>query len=121
MNLDRRRFLQVGALGVAAAVVQSCSAEQNRPLDQPSLIATLGPERVQQLGVLYLSQTPGENSANVLRAAIEQARGSRLLAKSIDDIVRDDFATDRTVVVDGWLLSVTEARQAALLSLRHRQ
>jgi hypothetical protein len=36
---------------------------------------------------------------------------------SIDDQIRDDFTAGRTVVVDGWVLSVTEARQAALFSL----
>jgi len=35
---------------------------------------------------------------------------------SIDDRIRDDFGAGRTVVVDGWLLSVTEARQCALYS-----
>jgi hypothetical protein len=40
-----------------------------------------------------------------------------LLEKSIDDTVHEDFAAGRTVVVDGWVLSVTEARQCALFSL----
>jgi hypothetical protein len=36
---------------------------------------------------------------------------------SLDGLVRYDFAHGRTVVVDGWVLSVTEARQCALFSL----
>ena len=121
MNLDRRRFLQVSAVGVAAAIVQGCSDERDHPLDQPLLIATLGPERVVQLGVRYRAQTPTENTAESLRAAIEKGRASRLLTKSINDVVHDDFENGRTVLVDGWVLSVTEARQAALLSLSHRE
>lgn len=121
MNLDRRRFLQVSAVGVVAAVVQTCRDERDRPLDQPLLIATLGPERVAQLGVRYRARTPAENNADALRVAIEKARGSRLLAKPVDDVVQDDFANGRTVLVDGWVLSITEARQAALLSLSHRE
>jgi hypothetical protein len=39
------------------------------------------------------------------------------LQKSIDDTVHEDFASGRTVVVDGWVLAVTEARQCALFSL----
>lgn len=31
--------------------------------------------------------------------------------------VRDDFAKGRTVILDGWVLSVTEARQCALFSI----
>ena len=33
------------------------------------------------------------------------------------DQVRDDFANGRTVLVNGWVLAVTEARQCALFSL----
>jgi hypothetical protein len=120
MKLDRRGFLQVSALGLAAAIVQACKDERGRALDQPALIATLGADRVLQLGVHYRAQTPAENNADTLRSAIEKARGSRLLGKSIDDTVRDDFAKGRTVLVDGWVLSVTEARQAALLSFTRR-
>ena len=121
MELNRRRFLQVGALGVIAAVADTvCSDNRDRPLDQPLLIATLGPERVAQLGARYRTQAPGENSVDALRAAIDKARGSGLLGKSVDDVVHDDFENGRTVLVDGWLLSVTEARQAALLSLSQR-
>jgi hypothetical protein len=35
----------------------------------------------------------------------------------MSDLVRGDFAHGRTVIVDGWILSVTEARQCALFSL----
>lgn len=121
MNLDRRSFLQVGALGVIAAVATTvCTRENDRSLDQPFLIATLGPERVRELGSHYRAQTPHESTAIALRSAIESGRGSRVFRKSIDDIVQDDFADGRTVLIDGWLLSVTEARQAALFSLSPR-
>jgi hypothetical protein len=36
---------------------------------------------------------------------------------TVSDLVRDDFAGGRTIVIDGWVLSVTEARQCALFSL----
>lgn len=120
MELERRRFLQVSALGVAAAIVQTCTAEHDRALDQPSLIATLGPERVRDIGARYRAQRPTENTAGALRAAIDNSRGSRLLSRSIDSTVRDDFENGRTVLVDGWVLSITEARQAALFSLSQR-
>ena len=37
--------------------------------------------------------------------------------QSIPHLVRDDFAHGRTVVIEGWVLAVTEARQCALFSL----
>jgi len=123
MTLDRRRFLQLSALGVVAAVADSACARSSdhadAALDRPQLLAMLGQERVRQLGDHYRAATPRENSADALRAAISNGQGPRipLLRKSIDDQVRDDFEAGRTVLVDGWILSVTEARQAALFSL----
>jgi hypothetical protein len=113
MAIDRRRFLQLSALGIAAVVADSGCARDSGALDQPQLLSMLGDDRVRQLGMHYRALTPAENSAETLRTAVSSALGKR----SIDDAVREDFATGRTVLVDGWVLSVTEARQAALVSL----
>jgi hypothetical protein len=123
MTVDRRRFLQLSALGVIASVTESaCSAadRDTAAADRPQLLAMLGPDRVRQLGAHYRAATPNENSADALRAAISNGHGFRsplISHGSLDDQIRDDFAAGRTVVVDGWVLSVTEARQAALFSL----
>ena len=125
MTLDRRRFLQLSALGIVAAVADSaCVASSDRAdadaVDRPQLLAMLGPERVRQLGAHYRASTPSENSADALRAALSSGHGSQsssIKSGSLDDQIRDDFAAERTVIVDGWVLSVTEARQAALFSL----
>lgn len=123
-TLDRRRFLQLSVLGVIATVADSaCSASDNRDdttVDHPALLAILGPERVRQLGARYRAATPNENTAQALRAAISSGRRLRMpfiRSASIDGQIRDDFEKGRIAVVDGWLLSVTEARQAALFSL----
>jgi hypothetical protein len=82
----------------------------------------LGPVKVGQIGQSYLAAVPSENSVVALRAAIAGARrqGFRLPWTGrtwIEDQVRDDFAAGRTVLVDRWVLSATEARQCALFSL----
>ena len=109
-GLDRRRFLQLTALAFAATIVDSgCSRAGDRgALDEPQLVEILGPERVRELGAHYRAAHPSENTDAALRAAISQGAASRY---------RDDFEAGRTVLVDGWVLSVTEARQAALFSL----
>jgi hypothetical protein len=124
MNFDRRRFLQLSALGIGVTVADSaCAASSDRPdpgADRPQLLAMLGPERVRQLGSHYRASTPAENSAQALRAALLRRHSVRIpfiKIGSLDDQIRDDFETGRTVVVDGWVLAVTEARQAALFSL----
>src|SRR4051812_43019689 len=121
--LDRRRFLQFSGLGIIGFFADSAcstSARDSAAFDRPQLLAMLGPDRVRELGAHYRAATPSENSAVRLRAAVSNGHRFRiplLGIGSIDDQIRDDFTAGRTVVVDGWLLSVTEARQAALFSL----
>ena len=123
MTLDRRRFLQLSALSIVATVADSACASSDRaetPPDGPQLLAMLGPDRVRQLGAHYRASTPNENSTETLRAALSSGHRLRIpfiKSASLDDRIRDDFAAGRTVVVDGWVLAVTEARQAALFSL----
>ena len=123
-TLDRRQFVKLAAsMTVAALATTACSRDDvtnTNALDRPQLLDMLGPARVRALGAHYRANVPSENSASALRDAIATQR-SRLhlpwFQKSIDDTVHDDFATGRTVVVDGWVLAVTEARQCALFSL----
>jgi nitrous oxide reductase len=71
MALDRRRFLQVSALGIAAGVTDlGCAEQSDAALDQPALLDMLGPQRVRELGVHYRAQTPGERDTETLRAKI---------------------------------------------------
>lgn len=119
MTLDRRHFLQLSALGIVGTFADiGCASQRDRPLilDQPYLIATLGPDRVRDLGAHYRAQTPLESSADALRGAITGNR-KRIFSQSLDKTIQDDFANGRVVIVDGWVLSLTEARQAALFSL----
>ena len=116
MALDRRRFLQLSALGVAATVAEVGCTRADTDLDRPQLLSMLGPDRVRQLGERYRLATPAENSADALRSALNR-RGVHLFGNSIDARIEDDFENGRTVIVDGWVLAVTEARQAALFSL----
>ena len=124
MTLDRRRFLQLSALGIVATLVDSaCAVSSDRAesaIDRPQLLAMLGPERVRELGAHYRASTPNENSADALRSALSTGPGPQnptIKNGPTDAQIRDDFAAGRTVMIDGWVLSVTEARQAALFSL----
>lgn len=106
---------------VAAVVVGGCVDRDARAFGQPDLIAALGPDAVRNLGRRYRASVPRESDAARLETAIRASRPwtARIgLTHPIADQVRDDFDAGRTVVVDGWLLSVTEARQCALYSAR---
>lgn len=124
MTLDRRRFFQVTAAGMAASLTNSACArdtgKDGQALATPALLEMLGAERVRQIGMEYRATVPNENTAAALRAAISSSQHKQFPwagRGSIENQIRDDFAAGRTVVVSGWVLSETEARQCALYSL----
>lgn len=124
MTLDRRHFLRLTATGIVASfagVACARDSDASSPaLAQPSLLGILGPERVREIGAKYRAAKPSENTDVALRDAISHSAGSHfpwISHPSIAERIRDDFAAGRTVVVSGWVLSETEARQCALYSL----
>src|SRR5213083_1538529 len=102
--MNRRDFLRISALGAAVLTV----AAREDAAAHPDLLSVLGPEPVRAIGAQYRRLVPAENDRIRLRAAILAPR------MSIVAMVRRDFDTGRTVLVNGWVLSATEARQCAL-------
>lgn len=88
----------------------------------PALVKALGEDAVRALGRRYASDTPAEGHRNALISAVERD-ASRLRpypwsdSPSLDTLITDDFANGHTVLADGWILSVNEARQCALFAL----
>ena len=124
MTLDRRRFLQLTAAGMVASVTSSAcgrdTGDDARALGEPPLLEMLGPERAREIGTRYRAVVPRESTEAALRAAISKSQYSTfpwIRRRLLDEQIRDDFAADRIVVVNGWVLSETEARLCALYSL----
>jgi hypothetical protein len=124
MTLDRRRFLQLAATGMVVGLTTSACArdttEDARGLGKPALLEMLGPERAREIGTQYRAAVPSENTAATLRDAISSSQHRHfpwIERQSIEEQIHDDFAAGRTVVVSGWVLSETEARQCALYSV----
>ena len=133
MAMDRRQFLRVTAAGavtglsvpVISAGARGADDRALRALAYPELLGVLGAERVHAIGVSYRDATPTERDVSALRTAIAIARtperaGGEHARLDSGALVARDFADERTVLVEGWLLSVTEARQCALFSLLGR-
>jgi hypothetical protein len=122
----RRRFI----VGLFAALA-SCSGLAfirpwggKKPVDPRNALLDLldDPRSAKAIGTAFLSTlAPSERSAQQLVAAI--CAGAALVAddlaspdlgRRIGDRVRREFAQAAMVQVDGWFLSVTEARLYAL-------
>src|SRR2546425_1216376 len=85
-----------------------------KALAQPDLLPLIGPQAVRKIGLRYRALVPSENEVHALYTAILAARP---WPPSIAGLVEQDFAVGRTMVLQGWVVSVTEARQSALFSL----
>jgi len=121
--MNRRRFLALTATVAAGMASSACaSGGDAAALGKPDLLVALGPDAVRRLGRRYRENVPRERDAPRIEAAITASRpwAARIGVShsTLSDQVRDDFEAGHTVVVDGWLLSVTEARQCALYSTR---
>jgi hypothetical protein len=85
------------------------------------------PDSAALLGRLYLDGNPREADAARLLTLIGASPGPALppvsaatneaLRARLEERIRNDFINGDTVAVDGWLLSITEARLCALVSL----
>jgi hypothetical protein len=130
----RRRFLRSLLLGMLAGASGACRYPGDGPgAGQPATPAWLGsiisaPESAGRLGRSYLANYPEEADADRLVAEIEAAvtaSGGTLSAVTDADrmtaalqrLVRAEFARDQVASVSGWVLSRTEARLYALVSL----
>ena len=119
--LDRRQFLSAAAGGAALTLmgarrVQYDTASDLHAISHPELLGALGANAVREIGEAYRTLVPAESD----RASLETALRAELRAadSSNADPVRADFAAGRVIVVRDWVLSVTEARQCALFSVK---
>ena len=69
------------------------------------------------LGLAY-RQISGENSPDSLVGLLDLEHIGPLSnrQKQLEEKIGEDFKQDQIIMIDGWLLSITEARQCALFS-----
>jgi len=122
VSWGRRRLLKfsgysllAGALGPvfghsAKTVTTAVGCDPHTPLT----------DSMRAIGEAYLNRYPAERSRSILLDAIQSRSGLVDLASSgstpaiLNRLVIEDFSTDDVVYLNGWALSRTEARLAAL-------
>ncbi len=125
---SRRSFLLsvvVGALAAAGCGEQDASRSAAAlPSWLPGAVGDV--DAAARIGRVYLSANPGEQNLDTLLAAIDTALSAdpgsresdaqRLLA-ALQRAVRSEYLRGESVNVQGWVLSITEARVYAVLAL----
>lgn len=117
--MKRRTFLSLTVTGAVSMSIPwaGCNSFGNDRNDRIKTLATPGflsqicdKATIDAIGTAYRAQANTEAQQDKL---IELLRSSKDLANDI----QDDFSSGRIVVIRGWVLSLTEARQCALYSL----
>lgn len=127
--MDRRSFLQLSAIGAVAITVPliHCRANPDNVLGFPGTLSSICDEKtIRELGQSYIQKYPSENKSSKLQDLlltgpdgneISSSADTDTLATFLDKKIRADFKNTNTVILKGWVLSLTEARQCALYSL----
>ena len=123
--MRRRRFLEITlaatiALTVSIARHLGVGRPEANAITIPGLLSILrDPQRIHDLGHTYRASHPEENDPDKLIGliAMDASVSQGGLMTKLDKKVREDFKDRNTVLLQGWILSRTEARQCALFSL----
>ena len=130
--MKRRTFILISgvsviALGIPWVSCRNRTSHLNSVLSRPQLLARICDEReLLEIGTLYRKQVPDEAGETQLVSLLLTDEAGKSISAStekssldpwLEQKIRNDFEADRTVIVKGWVLSITEARQCAAYSL----
>jgi len=126
--MRRRDFIQLSAFATAAIslpLLHSCSPSAGeQAMSQPIFLSRLFDENtIKEAGKAYLQKTPSENDDDKLvqlladNSSIANSTDEQAIHQYLNEKIEYDFETGKTVLVKGWVLAVTEARQCGLYSL----
>jgi hypothetical protein len=114
--MKRRDFILSVVAGVSVVSISTYyffgDVEYDHVIAQPKSLSLIwNVQHINAIGKQYREQVPGESSERTLVKLLNES------GAGLDEKINNDFETGRTVIVDGWILSETEARQCALASL----
>ena len=128
--MQRRSFIKLSLATTVALTHQACDTSPfkgNKAFYYPQvMMKCTDEENLGKIGTAYRCKVPSEQTEDQLLAALyRDAPGDLALLTNSQDIsnrlstrIKSDFNEQKTIVLEGWVLSVTEARQCALFSLR---
>lgn len=123
--MERRLFVKLSAftaMALTLPMVQGCSGSKEMAVAQPYLLSQLVDDKtINQAGQAYRKTHAAEDNkeklSQLLLGGKDAALGKGEIQAMLDKQVTADFKQGNTLVVKGWVMSVTEARQCALYSL----
>jgi hypothetical protein len=124
--MDREKFINIMSLcsiGIFIPLI-SCEGEINdfdRILSFPASISNIFDEdQIVEIGNVYLKQHSNVFSKSELQKEIlnhSNEANLEVIFYELSQKIKEDFRIGMTIVIEGWILSKTEAQQCALFSL----
>ncbi|MCB1896077.1 MAG: hypothetical protein H6945_20865 [Zoogloeaceae bacterium] len=121
--MSRRRFHALAGSGLLLLALRAVGASDATDALPPWLSA-IDRQAVEAIGAAYLAAHPDERDRAELRRRIERefvarrrTAGAQSAVSVLSALVRNEFREGRVVIVDGWMLSRSEARIYALAVL----
>jgi len=126
--MKRRKFILLTGLGISVIAIPTWyykyrDLEYDQLLTEPELLSYIWDgNTISEIGEIYREQFPDENSERQLVGLLSNINSSDTndWVDSLQQQITEDYKSDNTVMVGGWILSRTEARQCALFSLTHK-
>ncbi|MDP4260953.1 MAG: hypothetical protein Q8941_00365 [Bacteroidota bacterium] len=129
--MKRRTFILTAIAGAAIITIpvikyRCRDSITGDPLLRPDVLSRFcDKDTILEIGRQYMVQVPAEaRKEKLIELLLTSDKGEKLkssdeseISKWIEQKVQQDFQTERMVIVNGWILSATETRQCALLSL----
>lgn len=126
--MKRKDFIQLSAFATAAIsfpLLQSCNAPSpGEAMTGPDFLSRLFDEQtIRKTGESYLQRNPAEKDQSKLtrllagNGSIADSSDENAIHLYLEERIKKDFDEGNTVMLNGWVLSVTEARQCALFTL----
>ncbi len=128
--MKRRTFILASGIAIVTIPVISYTwsyLNQHDTLSYPDELGRFCDEKsIREIGTKYLSLAPLENKKEKLaELLLTDYSGEKLkisdrsnIIKLLDKKIYKDFSEYKTIIIDGWVISITEARQCALYSLK---
>jgi hypothetical protein len=123
--MERRLFVKLSAftaLALTLPLVQSCNGSKEMATAQPFLFSHLVDDKtISEAGLAYRNTHTAEDNKDKLSQLLLSGKDATLgkdeIETLLDKQVTADFKKGDTLVVKGWVMSLTEARQCALYSI----
>jgi len=133
--MNRRNFISLTTVTAAAVSVPflNCSSKPTtlqKNLALPQTLAQITDQKtLYAIGKAFGAVNSNEYSVSKLEQqliknegvqTISSATSAKNLYTILNNNIQHDFETANTIILKGWVLSITEARQCALFSLIHK-